>query len=1090
MKCPECRTNNRAGARFCRQCNVALAIACEGCGKVSLFGSHFCDACGLRLPAAEDVKRGLAEPAPRTSAKRGPKSGPKATPPAAQRVLQGENKQVTVLFCDIVNSTPLTERLGPEATHALLDRFFALVMREVNHFEGTVNQFLGDGFMALFGVPVAHEDHARRAVLSAMAIRQRLASGIDMGSAGKVDLVVRMGINTGFVVVGQIGDNLRMEYTANGDTTVVAARLQQVATPGDILISGLARNAAGDIAEFEPVGGIQLKGKSHLVDAFKVLGSRRYSDSRVSEGRPLSPFVGRDRELASLEDALAEAEGGEGRIVGLVGEPGIGKTRLLGEFKRAVDGPRATYLEGHCAPYGTTAAYSLVLDLLRSACRIPEQASEQQIAGRVAATLTQVGLDAQADAAPLIQLMGVAAETDQGSPTGAAAFKARLFDVLTQMVLRASRLRPLILALENLHWVDPASAEFLAVLAERLAGAPMVVIATYRPGYTPPWSGKSYASQIALRPLSAAQAMVLIHPIMHDGQERLTASLVAKAGGNPFYLEELARNAVEHHDLSESTVPNSVHGVIASRIDRLGGTAKRVLQAASVLGRKFAADTLAAMLGQATPLGDALAELVHSEFLLERVTLSGVAYEFRHALTQDVAYGTLLQAQRARYHAAAGTAILRANSERPATVAELLAHHFRLSDRDDDAVAYGLLAAETAQRRWANEIALDYYKSVAHRLETMPDTPANRGLRIDTVIGQAEVMFALGRQLEHVQALEAIRPLVEECGDHARRAAWNYWTGFLHSFTGSPPDVSIGYCREAARIASEAGLIELQAYANCCLAHVSVLAGSLDDAMAAGARALPVFENARNIHWACRTLWGMSMAANAIGDWSSGLDICKRALDHGRKAEDNRLIVVGWMRTGSTLIFQGQPGEGIACCDTALSLAPSPYDARMIRSIRAYGRLRAGEGVDLAVEELSEATAWFQQSKLQYTWTYFSLWLTEGHLRLGQADQAAELAGRALSAAETYGYRHLEGLAHRIIAESMLHADLSRARRHAEQAIQLLKSVGARNDLAKARVVQASLAPTEAPAQLAEALREFRALGTVDEIARTESMLR
>ena len=228
-----------------------------------------------------------------------------------------------------------------------------------------------------------------------------------------------------------------------------------------------------------------------------------------------------------------------------------------------------------------------------------------------------------------------------------------MFDVLTQMVLRAGRLRPLILALENLHWADPASAEFLAVLADGLAGAPMVVIATYRPGYTPPWSGKSYASQIALRPLSASQAMVLIHPILHDGQERLTASLVAKAGGNPFYLEELARNAVEHHDLSESAVPNSVHGVIASRIDRLGGAGLlRVLQAASVLGSKFAADTLAGRcLGQATPLGDALAELVHSEFLLERVTLSGVAYEFRHALTQDVAYGTLLQAQRARYHA-------------------------------------------------------------------------------------------------------------------------------------------------------------------------------------------------------------------------------------------------------------------------------------------------------------------------------------------------------------------------------------------------------------------------------------------------------
>jgi class 3 adenylate cyclase/tetratricopeptide (TPR) repeat protein len=1084
MKCPSCRISNRAGARFCRQCNAALGVLCEGCGKVNLFGSYYCDACGLPLPVSRSGEREQGKRAERRTLQR---SGEVA--PSSRRVLEGENKQVTVLFCDIVNSTPLTERLGPEAMHALLDGFFGLIVPEVKRYGGMVSQFTGDGFMALFGAPVAHEDHAQRAVLSAMAIRQKLASGIDTGGSVKVGVAVRIGVNTGFVVVGRIGENLPIDYTAIGDTTVVAARLEQTAEPNTILISDLTRQAVGDFVELEAVGGMQLKGKSHLVNAFKVLGVRDHSDSRAGEGTPLSPFVGREREFASLEDALAEAEGGQGRIVGLVGEPGIGKTRLLGEFTRSVDASRATYLEGHCTPYGATAAYSLVLDLLRSACGIPESASEKQIEDRVASALRQVGLDPQAQGGPLIQLMGVVAEASQSTLADAEAFKLRLFDVLTQMVLRATRLRPLLLGLENLHWIDPASAEFLSVLSERLAGAPIMVIATYRPGYMPPWSGKSYASQIALRPLSATQAMALIHPILHEGQERLTASLVAKAEGNPFYLEELARNAIERHDAGEGSVPNSVHGVIASRIDRLGSAAKRILQAASVLGRTFAAETLAAMLGPTTPLRDSLNELVRSEFLLERVILVGIAYEFRHALTKDVAYGTLLQGQRARYHAAAGAAILRANSERPAAVAELLAHHFGLSDRDDEAVAYGLLAAGMAQRRGANEIALDYFKSVTRRIETMPDTPANKGLKIDTVIGQAEVMFALGRQSEHVQTLEAIRPIVEECGDDARRAAWSYWTGFLHSFTGSPPDVSIAYCRDATRIASGAGLIELQAYANCCLAHVSVLAGSLGDAMAAGERALPVFEASRNIHWACRTLWGMSMAANAIGDWSHGLEICKHALDHGRAAEDNRLIVVGWMRTGSTLIFQGHPGEGIACCETALALAPSPYDARMIRSIRAYGRLRSGEDIELAVEELSEATAWFKQLKLQYTWTYFSLWLTEGYLRLFQDDIAAELAKRALSATKMHGYRHLEGLAHRMVGESLVGFDRSQAREHVEQAISMLQSVNARNDLAKARVLLASLLPNGSQELLADALRDFKALGTVDEIARTEALI-
>jgi class 3 adenylate cyclase/tetratricopeptide (TPR) repeat protein len=1071
MKCSQCQTANRRGARFCRQCNAGLGVACGSCGKISLIGSRFCDACGAALAAigAEFPVHPVAV--------------------SARRALEGENKQVTVFFCDIVNSTALTESLGPEATHALLDRFFDIVVPEINRFEGSVNQFLGDGFMALYGAPVAHEDHARRAVLAALAIRQKISAGIEIADGRRVEVVMRIGLNTGFVVVGRIGENLRMDYTAIGDTTVVAARLQQTAQPGDIQISESTRRAVGNLVELDSAVDLQLKGKSHLVTAWRVLGLRRRGRGEAIGQRALAPFVGRDRELTSLQDALLDVEDGNGRLIGLVGEPGIGKTRLLHEFTHGIDPLRVECVEGGCSPYGTATAYMLVLELLRGACDIDETDASDVIEDKIAATLVAVGLDPKTDSAPLMQILDTAATAEAPSPTAAEALKSRLFGVVTQLVLRRSRRRPLLLVLENLHWIDAASSELLSVLAERLVGAPVLVVATYRPGYTPPWSGKSYASQIALRPLSAAQCQALIEPLLHDHREMIAGSLVAKAEGNPFFLEELARNALEHlGDGGTDTVPDSVHGVITARIDRVSATAKKTLQAAAVLGREFAKETLQQILERSVVLGDALNELVRAEFLYERVTLIGTDYVFRHALMQDVAYGTLLHGQRAHYHAAAGAAILGANRDRPAAVAERLAYHFSLSDRDDDAVKYGLLAAEAAQRRWANDAALSFFKSAARRLEAMPDSAANRLLRIDAVIGQAEVMFALGQQAEHVQALEAIRPLVEDCADDKRRASWSYWTGFLHSFTGSRPEVSIGYCRDAARIASEAGLEELQAYSNCCLAHVSVLAGDLANAMSAGERALPIFESAGNTHWACRTLWGMSMAANAIGDWSRGLDICKRALDHGNAAENNRLTVVGWMRTGSTLIFQGYPRDGIACCETALSLSPSPYDARMIRSILAYGRLRAGEA-EVAVEELGEATAWFEQSRLQYTWTYFSLWLTEGYLRLDKGDLALALARRALTAAETYGYRHLEGLAHRMIGESLASMDGPQSKQHLESAVQLLAAVGARNDAAKARVLLARRSSDKLHGLLAEALHDFEALGTVDEIARTRALI-
>jgi class 3 adenylate cyclase/tetratricopeptide (TPR) repeat protein len=1053
---------------------------------LSLLDSHFCDSCGVPLaqpPSDERASR------PRPLLQWQPPQHLTEKLVEARATLEGEHKQVTVLFCDVVNSVGLSEELGPELSHELLSQFFDIVVPLVHRYEGTISQYLGDGFMALFGAPFAYEDHARRGLLSALAIRGALVDGTVLSNRQKVELSVRQGLNTGFVVIGKVGEDLLMEFTAVGDTTNVAARLQQVAAPGDILISAATRRSAPDCVELEPAGELQLKGKREPVTAYKVLGPRTNAEGAA---QPLpGQLIGRERELAALEDALSDAETGRGNIVGLVGDPGLGKSRLLREFRRTLAPRRVTYIEGRCLPYAAAAPYGLVLELLRSHCDLRETDPLEDAAAKVHHALSGVGLDADRDTPYLLRLLRLtgAVQPPKVSPE---AFKHRVFEILTQLTLRGSRQRPLVFALEDLHWIDAASLEFLVALSERLAGAAVLLVAAYRPGYSPPWTMRSYATQLALRPLSDADSAKIVETLITAPRRDAIEAIVAKAEGNPFFLEELARNAQEHAGGrgASISVPDTIHDVITARIDRLTSAAKRVLQAASVLGREFAIETLAQIVDDSIPVEDCIRELVRSEFMFERAAPSETTFVFRHALTQDVAYGTLLSDRRARYHALAGAAIARGHGDRLSAVAELLAHHFGLSDSDDQAVRFGLMAAENAQHRWANDQALSYFASVLRRLDAMPVTPHNELIRIDAVIGQAEVMFALGRHAEHVTSLEALRPLIERCRNDRREAAWNYWMGFLQSFVGGKPEVSIAYCREAAAIASRAGLDDLLAYSNCCLAHVSVLAGDLAGAMQAGEAALSVFERENNIYWACRTLWGMSMAANALGSWARGLAICKRALDYGNSVSDTRLIIVGWMRTGSTLIFQGRPAEGVACCDRALALNPTVFDARMIRSIRAYGRIRGREHVDAGVRELQEETSWFQSSNLRYTWTHFSLWLAEGYLLLGRTDEALDLAKAALAASETLGYRHLQGFAHRVIGEIMMGADAEAAAKSLGRAIEILGAVGALNDLAKAYVLQARLeSPLRAHDLFEQAMQRFESLGTIDEIANLRAAL-
>ena len=430
----------------------------------------------------------------------------------SRSALEGERKQVTVLFCDLANSTALAERLGPEHMHTLLNRFFALALDAVHRYEGTINQFLGDGFMALFGLPLAHEDHAQRAVLAALALQRTLQDHhVELGEPYGVTCAFRMRLNTGLVVVGSIGNNLRMDYSAIGDTTNLAARLQQLAEPGTILVSDVTRWLVEGSVHLQALPPAQVKGKTDLVTPYKVLGTRSQRSPLARRGdRVLSQFVGRERELTALVEALEQVESGQGKVVGIVAEAGGGKSRLLYEFRQRLAGRRVTYLEGRCLSYGHAMPYHPIIDLLRNNCGITDTDGPETIAGKVQGALHEVGLDVEASAPYLLQLLGVKEGTEPLAALTPEAIKTRTFETLRQISLHESKQRPLVLEIEDLHWCDNTSEECLAWLVESVAGAAILLLLTYCPGYRPPWLDKSYATQMALRHLAPQESVTVV----------------------------------------------------------------------------------------------------------------------------------------------------------------------------------------------------------------------------------------------------------------------------------------------------------------------------------------------------------------------------------------------------------------------------------------------------------------------------------------------------------------------------------------------------------------------------------------------------
>ena len=791
MTCPKCRHANPDDARFCNACGASLAPGCPACGRANPGGSRFCGGCGARL--GEDTPGGERFAAP----------GAYTPRHLAERILtsraalEGERKQVTVLFVDMKGSMELLAERDPEEARKLLDPVLERMMEAVHRYEGTVNQVMGDGVMALFGAPLAHEDHAVRACYAALRMQEAIRRYADeLRRSHGLEIQIRVGLNSGDVLVRTIGSDLRMDYTAVGQTTHLAARMEQLALPGTIRLTADTLRLAEGFVQVKPLGPVPVKGLAEPVEVFELTGAAEVRTRlQASRARGFTRFVGRDAEIEQIRQAGEQAQRGRGQVVAVVGEPGVGKSRLFYEFLHSHRTHGWLVREAGSVSYGKATPFLPLADLLRGYFRIEDRDETRSVRAKV--TGTMLTLDrALEDAVPaILWLLDALPPDDDFLSLDPLLRRRRAVDAAKGMFLRESRIQPVLLVFEDLHWIDAETQSFLDGLVESVPSAPILLAVNYRPEYRHGWGSKTYYRQLRIDPLPPESAEELLQNLLGDDPtvQPLKPVLIARTEGNPLFLEESVRTLLETRTLTGEPgayrlarsldtiqMPATVQAILAARIDRLSPELKRLLQAAAVVGKDVPVRLLESIVElQGDELRAALTELQTAEFLYETRLFPDLEYTFKHALTHEIAYGGILQDRRRGLHAALVDTLERIHGERFSEQVELVAHHAVRGGLTDKALRYLREAAEKSVGRSANREAAEFFQTALGILDAQPQTPETLSTALDIHVALGPLLITQkGARSPEVAALyERALALVERLGDTSRGflVRWGLW---------------------------------------------------------------------------------------------------------------------------------------------------------------------------------------------------------------------------------------------------------------------------------------------------------------------------
>ncbi len=991
----------------------------------------------------------------------------------SRSALEGERKQVTVLFADIKGSTELIEDLDPEEAQRLLDPALHHMMDAVHRFEGTVNQVLGDGIMALFGAPLAHEDHAARACYAALAMQNAMRAYTDeVRRTQGMSMQIRVGLNSGEVVVRTIGNDLHMDYSAVGQTTHLAARMEQLATPGSIMLTAETLRLVEGLVQIQSLGPVAVKGITEPVDVFELTGAstvRRRLQAAVARG--LTQFVGRDTEIEIRNQALEQAGAGHGQMVAAVGEAGVGKSRLAYEFVHSHRTQGWLVLESASVSYGKATPYFPVIDLLKRYVHVEDGDDVRTIRAKVTGHILTLD-DALQDAIPaLLSLLDAVQEDSPFLQLDPLQRRHRTLDGLKRILLRESQVQPLVLVFEDLHWHDSESQALLDSLIESLPTAQLLLLVNYRPEYTHDWGSKVYYTLLHLDPLPPESAEAFLAALLGNDTSlaSLKSLLTERTDGNPFFLEESVRTLVETQvlagepgayyliqDLPSIHVPPTVQAVLAARIDRIPQDEKRLLQTAAVIGTEVPFSLLQAIVE--TPndaLYPSLAHLQAAEFLYETSLFPERVYTFKHALTHDVAYHSLLQERRRALHARIAEALEGIDRDREAEQIKRLAHHAFRGEVWEKAVSYYKQAGAKAIVRSAYQEAQVCFEQALAVLKSLLDTRVTQEQFIDLQLHLRGALHPLGKAWPHLDRLHEAEPLAKALDDPRRKALVArdlgaiYWWGGMYEHARA-------YCQQAMHHTSNdddfqlsqrylLGLIDYSEGAyRSAIEYLSKGLTTDDDnridevGTVSGIGSITVFTHAV-----------LSMLHAECGTFEEGFAHGTKGIRLSEVIDHLYCRLVASFCVGQCYLRKGEFDKAIPLLRHGLALCQSGNLPRFMPEIAALlGASLASTG------QLTEALPLLEEATERGTAMHYMsgqalrvVFLSEAYCQADRIDEALAQAQLALQLTQDYQELGNQGYALRVLGDIVMHnqlPDVYRAKTHYQQALTLAQELGMR----------------------------------------------
>jgi class 3 adenylate cyclase/tetratricopeptide (TPR) repeat protein len=1062
MLCAKCQQENPAGARFCGDCGARHTPTCPGCEAPHRPDQNFCWECGTRLAATSAAAGTPGSHIPRHLAER------ILTSKAA---LEGERKQVTVLFADLKGSTELLADRDPEESRKLLDPVLNRMMEAVHYYEGTVNQVMGDGIMALFGAPLAHEDHAVRGCYAALRMQESVKRyAEEVARSTGVPIHIRVGLNCGEVVVRSIGNDLHMDYTAVGQTTHLAARMEQTALPDTILIPGTMLSLTRDAVAVSPLGPRSMKGLATPIDVYEVTGASTTGSRRqAATARDVTRFVGRDAEMATLQQALERAAAGHGQVVAIAAEPGVGKSRLIREFLHADAAHGWRILEAIGVATGKTTAYLPLVELLRTYFQIDARDDQPTMRDKVTAQLDTLQESAWPTAPAVLQVLDAPADDPPWSLLDPPRRRQHVLDVLRRLLLRESRIQPLLLVFDSLHWMDSETHAFLDALVQGLPGARVFLLVTHRPEYQHPWADASHYTGLLLKSLPPASAEQLLDPLLGSDPtlRALKTWLINRTEGNPFFIQESIRTLVETQALTgergayrlvkpiESIqLPATIHAVLAPRIDRLPAEGKRLLQAASVIGKDVPLVLLQAIADMSEDeIRRNLAILQAGDFLHELRLFPSMEYTFRHTLTQEVAHDTVLRGRRRVLHARVLDALEHLEADRPGDQVESLAHHALRGEVWHKAVLYLRQAGAKAAARGANREAVAFLEQALAGLPHLPDSPERSEQAIDLRLDLRPPLLQMG-QLDRVLTLsQEAEAMAQKLGDERRLArVYSYLVNYYY-LTGEP-DRAVEYGERCLRIGEAAEDPSLQALARGYLGYSYHAQGK--------------FREAERI---------LRQSLEALGGGPTESATIQNRISF--------VTAAGWMAfTHADLGEFDAAFEDLEQAARAATASGHPFPQAIAQTLAGLVHLRRGQ-LDEALPLLQQSVDACREKGLDVWRPIPSSLLGLTRVRLGQVDQGLALLEESVSRTEALGVRAYLALWTAQLAEGLLAAgQIERARATVQQVLELALAHKERGHHARGLKLLGDIMAAASPADPGAAEDSYRqALALADELA-------